>query len=570
MIRLLIVLSLLAAGCRQEGPRADEAPETDGTFTAAGAGCLTLASGGSGKPEGRYQPVTVDGFMFVKDLSSGHTVPVMRGDGAGSMSADGRYAAFEIDGMTVYVRDTKTGKEIPVSVLPSGGYASRDVRVVTPSRHFASISADGGFVVFSHGDPRLAPGDSNGKIDIFVRDLVAKTTERVSVSSSGAEADGDSWSGVAAISRDGRHVVFVSSATNLVKEDRNGMSDVFVRDRLLGKTVRVSVASSGEEGDRSGGSVDAAIARDGRFVVFSSGAGNLVPDDKNEFGDVFVHDLVGGGTIRASRDAMDRELPRGAGLRGVLPISADGSCVAFAAEPDPTAGGGRLFLRDLGTGTTRSVPSESDQWPKGFRVHRAEAGSLFPDGGTVLLDQDLLDHGQVSALDLLSGTVVPIHPAARRLWAVSPECSPPRDALLLDPTQHWRICYPSTWWVEQYPDAPQDARWSLESTFDEKAKDRIELVMGVAHEETERSFEGDSACVKGEYITQIIDCGVVEIAGHPWGFQYGIDFNGSHSVWYYTTFGKSRFMGHGVTGAEGDLDARVKMIRSILETSRLS
>src|SRR5262245_2975074 len=103
---------------------------------------------------------------------------------------------------------------------------------------------------------------------------VAQHTERVSVDSAGAESDGWSW-GFSSLSADGRFVVFNSAAANLVPGDTNGLDDVFVRDRLTGVTERVSVDSSGVEGDQqSGGQV--CITPDGRYVAFSSRADNLV------------------------------------------------------------------------------------------------------------------------------------------------------------------------------------------------------------------------------------------------------------------------------------------------------
>src|SRR6188508_1225456 len=95
-----------------------------------------------------------------------------------------------------------------------------------------AISADGRFVAFQSDASNLVAGDTNGLSDVFVRDRQNGTTERVSVSSNGAQAD--SSSGHAAISADGRWVAFYSYATNLVAGDTNGYADVFVRDRLTG------------------------------------------------------------------------------------------------------------------------------------------------------------------------------------------------------------------------------------------------------------------------------------------------------------------------------------------------
>ena len=87
------------------------------------------------------------------------------------------------------------------------------------------------------------PGDTNGLDDVFVRDVRAGTTERVSLAPGGGQADGDSWR--PSLSADGRHVAFSSNATDLVPGDTNGRTDVFVRDLTTGATVRASVSNAG-------------------------------------------------------------------------------------------------------------------------------------------------------------------------------------------------------------------------------------------------------------------------------------------------------------------------------------
>ena len=126
----------------------------------------------------------------------------------------------------------------------------------------------------------------------------AQTIERVSVSTSGVEANGESSAPLYdAASADGRFVVFESDATNLVPADGNGLRDVFVRDRLLGTTTRVSEALGG--GDAFGESRYPSISEDGRWIAFSSDAPNLVIDDTNGFQDVFVFDRQTGLIARA-------------------------------------------------------------------------------------------------------------------------------------------------------------------------------------------------------------------------------------------------------------------------------
>jgi Tol biopolymer transport system component len=131
---------------------------------------------------------------------------------------------------------------------------------------------------------------------VFLRDRSSGTTERISVSTSGTEGDGASSD--PALSADGRWVVFQSAATNLVAGDTNGKIDVFLRDRGTGTTSRVSISTGGFEGD--GDSTHPDISADGRFIVWQSNATNLIASDSNAKLDVFVRDVVSNVTNRLS------------------------------------------------------------------------------------------------------------------------------------------------------------------------------------------------------------------------------------------------------------------------------
>ena len=109
----------------------------------------------------------------------------------------------------------------------------------------------------------------------------------------------------AAISDDGRYVAFASDASNLVSGDTNGIRDIFVHDRTTGETVRVSVDSAGNEAN--GASQQMAISGDGGHVAFVSTATNLVAGDTNGYSDVFVHDMDTGVTERVSVDSAGNE-----------------------------------------------------------------------------------------------------------------------------------------------------------------------------------------------------------------------------------------------------------------------
>jgi Tol biopolymer transport system component len=142
-----------------------------------------------------------------------------------------------------------------------------------------AISADGRYVAFQSWASNLVPGDTNGTEDVFVHDRQTAATERVSLDSSGNQ--GNSGSGIyePAISADGRYVAFESWASNLVPGDSNGNWDIFVHDRQTGATERVSVDSSGNQGNSA--SYRPAVSADGRYVAFHSVASNLVEGDAN-------------------------------------------------------------------------------------------------------------------------------------------------------------------------------------------------------------------------------------------------------------------------------------------------
>ncbi|GCL34971.1 hypothetical protein SR1949_00630 [Sphaerospermopsis reniformis] len=142
--------------------------------------------------------------------------------------------------------------------------------------------------MFTSNATNLVSGDTNNSYDVFVKDLTTNTITRVSTASNGTQGNIDS--GDASISANGRYVVFESTATNLVSNDYNYTRDVFVKDLTTGITTRVSTAADGTEGD--GYSEKTAISADGRYVVFSSLASNLVSGDTNNDYDVFVKDLL--------------------------------------------------------------------------------------------------------------------------------------------------------------------------------------------------------------------------------------------------------------------------------------
>jgi Tol biopolymer transport system component len=150
------------------------------------------------------------------------------------------------------------------------------------------LSSNGRFISFRSAASNLVPGDQNGLPDIFVHDRVRANTTIVSLGSGGVQANDSSF--LSSVSNDGRYVVFDSLATNLVPRDTNETWDVFLHDRRRGTTVRASVSVRGAEGHWD--SFVDAISADGRWLAFTSFANNLIPNDTNTGGDIFVRMLL--------------------------------------------------------------------------------------------------------------------------------------------------------------------------------------------------------------------------------------------------------------------------------------
>src|SRR5262249_8467421 len=220
-----------------------------------------------------------------------------------AISADGRFVAFYSFATDLVAGDVNYAWDIFVRDRQSGTTEIASVDSLggfaNGSSYAPAISADGRFVLFGGFASTLAPWDTNGNADVFVHDRQYGGTEMVSVDSSGVH--GDLASGHGALSADGRYAVFRSDATNLVANDTNGSGGLFLHDRSTGTTELMSVDSAGVHGNKL--SKHPAISGDGRFVAFRSNATNLVAGDTNGFADVFLRDRVTGATKLVSVDA---------------------------------------------------------------------------------------------------------------------------------------------------------------------------------------------------------------------------------------------------------------------------
>ena len=276
-----------------------------------------------------------------------------------SISDNGRFVVFESkadnlvpddtnDESDIFCRDLEEGTTFRVSLASDGSQANAGS--FTPSS-----SADGRYITFTSLADNLVDDDTNSDRDVFVHDLQTGTTERISVSTEGVEgnaASGGLGAGLARISGDGRFVVFGSFASSLSPGDANLRDDVFLRDRMLATTTRVSVSGGGSEGD--GHSFYGDVSDDGRYVVFHSVAETLIADDTNETSDIFLHDTVAGTTTRISLGFDGAEADRASEFAR---ISADGTLVAYQSlatnlVPDDSNFLRDIFVQDVGTGST--------------------------------------------------------------------------------------------------------------------------------------------------------------------------------------------------------------------------
>jgi Tol biopolymer transport system component len=266
------------------------------------------------------------------------------------------------------------------------------------------MSTDGRYVAFESEAANLVPNDTNGVSDVFLRDLQSGTTTLLSLNSSGTEiGNGASTSPVMSV--DGRYVAFVSAASNLVANDTNAALDVFVRDLQTGNIALASVRVDGTTGG-NGDSDSPALTPDGRWLAFSSKATNLVVGVTNYQGEIYVRDLANGATtwVSANSAAVMRSITN-APNRSITSfnpvISADGMFVAFKS-----LGAASLLLRhNLQTGNTDLVSSNAVG--SAFIASDSSGPDMTPDGRFIAFTEATGSSGIYSAVylwDAQSGT----------------------------------------------------------------------------------------------------------------------------------------------------------------------
>lgn len=233
---------------------------------------------------------TVERYSVATDGSQGNTHSF-----AQEITPKGRYVTFNstasnlVEGDTngmheVFLVDRRTGVMERIALGP-GGVEGNGISFG------GAMSDDARYVGFVSAASNLVQGDTNGVNDVFVRDRLTGVTERVSVGGAGIEGNGRSHD--VSLSKNGRFVVFASEATNLVEDDTNGVLDIFIRDRVARTTRRISIEVPSAIGAVTPGiSYAGSVSANGRYVSFSSRSPLLIPVDGNFRDDVFLHRLT--------------------------------------------------------------------------------------------------------------------------------------------------------------------------------------------------------------------------------------------------------------------------------------
>jgi Tol biopolymer transport system component len=358
-------VSVSSAGAQANGLSVGEAISAGGRFVAFASNATDLIRG-----------ATLTTRVYLRDRVRGRTTLLSKGPSgiegdrssgtfAVSMSGDGRVVAFDgsADNVVsgdrngaddVFVRDRRAG----VTRLVSRGVSGTPANGASDAPF---VSADGRFVAFQSDATNLVAGDANRRADVFVRDLRTGRIRLVSRSAAGGFANGQSFP--VGISRQGRYVAFESQASNIVAGNALGREVVYVRDMATHTTTRVSPAGAGAP------CFGISMSASGRYVVFDSTAGNIVPGDTNHMQDVFVADRGAHAITRVSVATGGAQQTGGDGAyTDGGSISADGRYVAFASlarnlAPGDTDAVNDVFVHDLRRDTTvrASVSSAGGQ-----------------------------------------------------------------------------------------------------------------------------------------------------------------------------------------------------------------
>jgi Tol biopolymer transport system component len=232
---------------------------------------------------------------------------------------------FERACAQVYGFDRETGDIQLISQsesVPGNGDSGVNPGFVNPVE-FTAVSADGNVVAFFSLAENLGADPVFGGLFIAVRDTGELI--RVDRSYDGMPVNGSSY--WPSLSADGRFLAFATQASNLVDDDLNNAADIYVYDRDLDVSVRITTGPTGT--GANGASMQPAISNDGRWLAFRSEADDLVEGDFNHTADVFLHDLRNGITALVSATNQAVSADRASNLPSP---SGDGAFVGFISQ----------------------------------------------------------------------------------------------------------------------------------------------------------------------------------------------------------------------------------------------
>jgi tricorn protease-like protein len=349
-------ISVDSGGTQVTGPSNSTAISADARFIAYSSQAPDLVTGDTNNVEDVFLYDTTTAETTRISVDSGGT---QANDASYSpaISADGRYITYLSDATNLVANDTNAATDVFLYDTTTSVTTRISVDSIGTQANNKSdspeISADGRYITYPSLASNLVTGDTNAATDVFLLDTTTAATTRISVDSGGIQANDESYS--ARISADGHYVTYSSKATNLIANDTNGYGDVFLYDLATAATARISVDSAGTQANAE--SYNSRISADGRYITYSSNATNLVTGDTNGYGDVFLYDSTTAATTRIN---VGNGGTQANGTSFSPAISADGRYIAYYSYATnlvagDTNGAADIFLYGTTTAATTRI-----------------------------------------------------------------------------------------------------------------------------------------------------------------------------------------------------------------------
>jgi Tol biopolymer transport system component len=374
-----------------------------------------------------------------------------------ALSEDGRYVVFQSAASNLVANDTNNKTDIfrydrQAGVTARISLDFQNMETTDGDSTRPVISGSGRYIAFQSDADLLVPCDDNSRNDVFLRDMITNTLTRVSVGTYACQANNHSYR--PGISADGRYVIFDSYATNLLiwdnSDDTNGQRDVFVHDTQELVTERVSVSSSGVEGDSSSGGYGGSLSSDGQYVVFNSRSSNLVPDDTNGTYDIFARDR---NTNRTSRESVGHYWEEGSdGYAENSSLSSNGRYIAFASTASTLVSGdtnGRrdVFVRDY-------------LWPGPLVTQISPSSGDFHGGTVLIISGENFQTGATVHIDNTSALAISVS-SSTRITCITPPHAPGGATVTVTNPDGQRWIYPIGHGFSGYVYRPMTLPWMM-------------------------------------------------------------------------------------------------------------